>query len=191
MQPSAKSLANVLDFEQNSPLRVVMVYEDFEMAVQARKVCDLIVEESGAGAEAQLSVWRFDSFCSGDVRNAVGRQADRADVIVVAPRDLDRLPAEVDAWLKRWSTHRPAEPGALVAVFHPKAAQEGAKSNVALLLWRAAARAGMDFFSGTPDWTVRGLSSAVETPPTPRLEFVPPVGTTRSQHCSLGWGLDE
>jgi hypothetical protein len=169
MQPSAKSLANVLDFEQNPPLRVVMVYEDFEMAVQARKVCDLIVEESGAGAEAQLSVWRFDSFCSGDVCNAVGRQADRADVIVVAPHDLDRLPAEVDAWLKRWSTHRPAEPGALVAVFHPEAAQEGTQSNVALRLWRAAARAGYGFFRGTP---TDGATVQRSRTLTPRLEFV-------------------
>ena len=192
MQPSAKSLANILDVEQNPPLRVVVVYEDFEMAVQARKVCDLIVEESRVGAEVQLSVWRFDSFCSGDLRNAVGRQADQADVIVVAPRGLDRLPAEVDAWLKRWSTHRHAEPGALVAVFHPEAAQEGANSNVALRLWRAADRAGMDFFSGSPNWTARGLSSAVETPPAPRLDFVPPtVPTPGSQHCSLGWGIDE
>ena len=192
MRPSAKNLTNLLDVEQNPPLRVVMVYEDFEMAVQARKVCDLIVEQSGVGAEVQLSVWRFDSFGSGDLRNAVGRQADQADVIVVAPRNLDRLPAEVDAWLRRWSTHRHAEPGAFVAVFHPEAAREGTASRVALRLWRAADRAGMDFFSGTPDWTVRGRSSAVETPPTPRLDFVRPVGTTPgSQHCSLGWGIDE
>ena len=169
----------------------MMVYEDFDMAVQAKKVCDLLAQEAGVGDEVQLSVWRFDVIASDDPSNAAGPQAEQADVIVVAARDLDRLPAQVDDWLERWPAHRHAGPGALVAVFHPDAAQDGTTSGVALLLWRAAARAGMDFFSGTPDWTVR-LSSAPETQPTPRLDFAPPAGTALSnRHCSLGWGIDE
>lgn len=170
----------------------MMVYEDFDMAVQAKKVCDLLAQEAGVGDEVQLSVWRFDAIASGDPSNAAGPQAELADVIVVAARDLDRLPAQVDDWLEHWPAHRHPGPGALVAVFHPDAAQDGTTSSVALQLWRAAARAGIDFFSGTPDWTVRGLSSAPEARPTPRLDFVPPAGTTlSSQHGSLGWGIDE
>jgi hypothetical protein len=171
---------------------MMMVYENFDMAVQAKQVCDLLAQEAGVGDEVQLSVWRFDVIASGDPSNAAGPQAEQADVIVLAARDLDRLPAQVEDWLERWPAHWHAGPGALVAVFHPDAAQDGATSSVALLLRRAASRAGMDFFSGTPDWTVRELSSAPETRSTPRLDFVPPAGTAVSrQYCSLGWGIDE
>ena len=104
---------------------MMMVYEDFDMAVQAKKVCDLLAQEAGVGDEVQLSVWRFDAIASGDPSIAAGPQAEQADVIVVAARDLDRLPAQVEDWLERWPAHRHAGPGALVAVFHPDAAKDG------------------------------------------------------------------
>jgi hypothetical protein len=191
MNAPTGSSANAFDFGHPCPLRLMMVYEDFDMAVQAKKVCDLLAREAWVGDEVQLSVWRFDAIASGDPSNAAGPQAEQADVIVVAARDRDRLPAQVEDWLERWPAHRHAGQGALVEVFHPDAAKDGAASGVALLLWRAAARAGMDFFSGTPDWTVR-LSSAPETRPTPRRDFVLPAGATLSgRHGSLGWGIDE
>jgi hypothetical protein len=185
------SIANVFDFGHPCPLRLMMVYEDFDMAVQAKKVCDLLAHEAWVGDEVQLSVWRFDAIASRDPGNAAGPQAEQADVIVVAARDLDRLPAQVEDWLERWPAHRHAGQGALVEVFHPDAARDGATSSVALRLWQAAARAGMDFFSSTSDWTVR-LSRAPGTPTTPRLDLVPPTDEALSRrYCSLGWGIDE
>jgi hypothetical protein len=191
MNAPTGTIANVFDSGHPCPLRMMMVYEDFDMAVQAKKVCDLLAHEEWLGDEVQLSVWRFDAIASGDPSNAAGPQAEQADVIVVAARDLDRLPAQVEDWLERWPPHRKAGKGALVEVIHPDAAKDGATSSVALLLWRAAARAGMDFFSGTPDWTLR-LSRAPGTPKTPRLDLVPPTDAALSRrYCSLGWGIDE
>lgn len=169
----------------------MMVYEDFDMAVQAKKVCDLLAHEARVGEALQISIWRFDAIASGDPSIAAGPQAEQADVIVVAARALDRLPAPMEDWLERWPVHRHAGPGALIEVFHPDAAKGGGTSSVALLLRRAAARAGMDFFNGTTDWTVR-LAGSSETQPTPRFSFVPPAGAFfSSQHYSLGWGIDE
>lgn len=132
-------------------LKVVLVYEDFEMGVEGKRIFDLIAGEVGGIDAARLTVWRFDFFHSLELTDALSRQSEEADVIIVAPRDPHSLPPQVKRWLDHWSQHRKIASGALVSVFHPEAGPSVRGSNVALLLWRAANRAGMEFLcrSGT------------------------------------------
>jgi len=140
-------------------LHVVLVYEDFEMGVEGKKVFDLIAEEAGGEDVARLTVWRFDFFHSSALTLAVSRQAEEADVIIVAPRDPNHLPPQVRKWLERWPSRRRISSGALVAVFHPEASPSVGSSEGALLLWRAAERSGMDYFCRKAGFTTSGTGA--------------------------------
>ena len=127
-------------------LKVVLVYEDVEMGQQGKQVFDLIAREAGGKSAARLTVWRFDFLRSAGLTLAVSRQAEEADVIIVAPRNPNALPPHVQAWLERWPLRRKHGTGALVALFDPNVNALANSSDAALLLWRAAERAGMEFF---------------------------------------------
>ena len=133
--------------EADETLKVVLVYEDFEMGARGKEVFDLIAKEAGGEGAAQLTVWRFDFFQSAELTQAVTRETEVADVIIIAPRDPNQLPSQVQSWIEQWPLHRKIKTGALVMVFHPKAGDLAKTSDTALLLWRAASRAGMEFFS--------------------------------------------
>lgn len=132
--------------ESIETLKIVLVYEDFEMGTRGKDIFDLIAKEAGGAGAAQLTVWRFDFFQSAELTQAVTRQTEVADVIIVAPRDPNNLPARMKSWIEEWPQRRKTGAGALVAVFHPEAGTHAKSSDAALLLWRAAGRAGMDFF---------------------------------------------
>ena len=122
------------------------------MGVLGKKVFDLMAKEVGGESAARLTLWRFDFFHSMELTRVVSHQAEAADVLIIAPRDPNRLPAQVNAWLEQWPVRRKLETGALVAVFHSDASSVARSNDSALLLWRAATRARMDFIchSGQP-----------------------------------------
>lgn len=150
-------------FSSHEPqLQVVLVYEDLEMGRLGKNVFDQIAKEVGGEGAARLTVWRFDFFHAPELTHAVSRQAVAADVIIVAPRDPNHLPPQVRVWLEEWPAKRILESGALIAVFASDLPPPRAKSsNAALLLWRAACRAQMDFIcrNGTP----QGSNASTET----------------------------
>lgn len=148
-------------------LHVVLVYEDFEMGVEGKEIFDLIAREAGGEGEAHLTVWRFDFFHSPELTLALSRQAEEADVIIVALRNSSYLPPHVRRWLERWPQRRRNTGGAIVAVFHPDDAT-ARSSDAALQLWRAAERASMDFFARTKNVHTSGTGTtgaAASTPP--------------------------
>src|SRR4030095_883672 len=67
--------------------QVLTAYEDLTMALRAMNVVALVAREAGHILESQFSMWRFDCFSSPGMREAAVRQAQRADIIVVAPRN--------------------------------------------------------------------------------------------------------
>lgn len=131
-------------------LKVMLVYEDYGMGVQGKEIFDLIAKEAGGENAARLTVWRFDFFHPAELTRAVSRQAEEADVIIIAPRNPDILPPQVKAWLEQWPPRRKPGTGALIALFDPNVVGRAKSSDIALLLWRAAGRAGMDFFYRKP-----------------------------------------
>lgn len=133
------------------------------MATRGKAVYDLIAEQAGGEAAARLTVWRFDFFHSAELTRAVSRQAEEADVIIVAPRDPNCLPPQVKTWLELWPQRRKQGPGALIAVFHPDAKAQARSSDVALLLWRAASRAGIDFFCRSGTAAMSGQAATTHT----------------------------
>jgi len=167
-------------------LNVVLVYEDYEMGAEGKKIFDLIAKEAGGENAARLTIWRFDFFHSSELMLAVSRQAEEADVIIVAPRDPNHLPPQVKKWLERWPQRRQRATGALVAVFDPNNTEASRHSNAALLLWLAAERAGMDFFSRTAD----GVPDPVGLTRSASTNSLVPAMPTASSSCRQ-WGVNE
>jgi hypothetical protein len=125
-------------------LKVVLVYEDFQMGIHGKELLELIARQTG-GQAVRLTVRHFDFFHSAELTRTVTRRAEEADVIIVAPRDPNRLRPEVRGWLDRWPRQRKPGVGALVALFAPCVALTAQSSNVAFQLWHAAEQAQMDF----------------------------------------------
>ena len=127
--------------------RVLMAYEDSNMALRAMNVLILIAKEAGDNLDIQFSIWRFDFFNSPDMREAAVRQAERADLIVVVPKNSSgALPSPFTSWLEQWTGRRESCPGALVAVFDPATGPHLTPSVVVRQLHVAAGLTGMDFF---------------------------------------------
>lgn len=169
-----------------SELHVVLVYENFEMGVEGKRIFDLIAKEAGGPDNAQLTVWRFDFFHSAELVHALSRQAEEADVIIVAPRDANQLPPQVKHWLESWPTHRRIEGGAVVAIFKPDEGIDARTSDAALLLWRAAERAGMNFFCRAADPKASVKRQVRTTPVTALLVSDHPAPAHERQ-----WGVNE
>ena len=126
--------------------RVLMAYEDSNMALRAMNVLVLIAREAGDNLDIQFSIWRLDFFNSPDMREAAARQAERADVIVVVPKNRSGLPSAFRSWLEQRTGRREGRPGALVAVFDPATGPHLAASVAVRQLHAAAGLTGMDFF---------------------------------------------
>jgi hypothetical protein len=181
--------------ETAEPLKVVLVYEDFEMGARGKNVFDLIAKEAGGEGAAQLTVWRFDFFQSAELTQAVTRQTEVADVIIIAPRDPNHLPAQVQSWIELWPLRRKIKTGALVAVFHPEDGDQSGISDTALLLWRAASRAGMEFFSHQATPATRKSDTTLSANLTTRTSTQAPDAVTFNAFMlpdpKREWGLNE
>ena len=135
------------DFADDGPRpQVLVAYEDLDMALRAMNVVAIVAREAGNILEIQFSMWRFEFFNSPARREAAVRQAQQADIIVVASKNSSGLSASVTLWLEQWTGRRQVHPGALVAVFDPATGPHLATSFVVRQLHAAAGSTGMDFF---------------------------------------------
>ena len=127
--------------------QVLMAYEDLNMALRAMNVVALVAREAGDILKIQFAMWRFDYLNSPAMREAAVRQAQQADIIVVAPKNSSgRMSDSVTSWLEQWIGRRQVHPGALVAVFDPATGPHLATSFVVRQFHAAAGLTGMDFF---------------------------------------------
>jgi hypothetical protein len=130
----------------NPELRVLLVYEDWETALHAKRIFDVIAQAGREEVDARLSIWRFDFFHSPEIDGDIMNHSAGADIIILAPRSPDDLPAPVRRWLEIFPEKREAAGGALVAVFPPDAEVCVHSSRAAQMALGAAERAEMDFF---------------------------------------------
>jgi len=144
--------------------RVLMAYEDLNMAVRAMNVLDLITREVGDNFDMHFSMWRFDFFNSPDMLEAAVRQAQWADIIIFAPKNSGGLASPVTSWLEQWAGRRQVRPGALVVVLDPATGLKVATSFVVTQLQATAQLTGMDFFFSALRQFVPARAGSRESP---------------------------
>lgn len=177
--------------EVNSAFNVVIAYEDFETGQNARKTYDFLVEHLGNEFCLNNQMWKFDVLAMPKLREIAANDAAAADLILVALRGNNELPAEVREWMELW-LRQGTRAIAVVALFEVPGQPVG--NLIRDYLADVARRAKVEFFSQPGIW------------PAPASKQNPLVGGTRRWNAKtfsllagvvqsdpevLHWGINE
>jgi hypothetical protein len=132
--------------------RVVILYEDFRAAGQAKRAYDFLVANLTHEWRVSRQMWDFELLRIPELRDAAAEDARLAHVIIVACCGDGELPADVKEWIETWRTNG-AGPVALIALFEAPPERAGRTRAAQACLSRAAKRGRMDFFA----WPEVGL----------------------------------
>ena len=132
----ARSLAPNLD----SSVKVVIAYDNLDVAKRAEAVYDRLARRLRQTFEFQQRLWRFDVLEEDSLRAQAVRDAADADIVIVAMKDGSEVPEAVRRWLESL-LRRNSGATALVALLDRPGAP------VQPYLEDVARRGGMDFFA--------------------------------------------
>jgi len=134
--------------EKARPFRIVIVYENVPTAIRAREMSEQLAVDS------ECESWSFDLLGIAGVREHAALVASEADMIIVAARGDQALPAVVKDWIESWVPVKKSVPGALVALLDADASNQ---SSPYLYLQQIAGRGKMDFLSNVSGWLLRTI----------------------------------
>jgi hypothetical protein len=152
--------------ESDKPVfRVLMAYEDVATGGWAEKAYSQLMDHLAADFSVRHSRWRFDQFQSPAERARAVGEAAEANIIILATRQQDTLPAEARQWIEEWLDEKVLLPQALVALF--------SRANPPLrhFIEEVARRGRLDLFSWSLPLLIQDLA---ETPAVATLS-VPPL----------------
>lgn len=133
--------------------RVVIVYEDFRTAAQAKRAYDFLAANLTHEWQVTSQMWKFELLRIPELREMAANDAAKANLIIVSCHGDEELPAGVTDWIEMWQGEK-GEPVALVALFdRPPEQAEHARATQACLE-RVAKRGHMEFFT----WPEIGLA---------------------------------
>lgn len=153
-----------LPIQSKETWSVSVLYEDTDTRERAMGVCDHLMRQFWSDIEFDFNWWRF-SFLEDAVlaRQASGHAVD-ADILVIAVRGESELPPGVLDWLEQAVTVRGVREGAFIALLGGDSRDPRLmiRKNDAVL--RALAqRAGMDYFTGSPNALPGGLPASLDS----------------------------
>lgn len=135
--------------EANPAFNVVIAYEDFETGQHARKTYDFLVEHLGEEFCLHNQMWKFDVLAMPKLREMAASDAAAADIVMVAVRGSNELPAEVKEWMELWLSQG-TRAIAVVALFEDSG--QSIANLVQDYLAEVARRANVEFFSQPGVW---------------------------------------
>lgn len=138
------------DMESNPVFNVLIAYEDFEAGKHAKETYDFLAENLGRECHLTNQMWKFDVLSIPKLREIAVRDATMADIILLSSHG-EPLPDYVCKWIESWlmqGTHSLA----LVALFGPSEAQNGAAASLRQYLADVAKRGRMEFFAQPDAW---------------------------------------
>jgi len=96
-------------------LNVAVVYEDAVTREWARQVREQLIEEAGEKA-VHCTQWKIDDLRQPELFREGAVALAKADAIVIALYEQERLPAQFYLWLNLWLQQRDGLPGALIGL---------------------------------------------------------------------------
>jgi hypothetical protein len=178
--------------ESNIAFNVVIMYEEIEAGKLAKRACDSLIQNIGLDHGFTQQFWKFDALSIPVFQEAAGRDAARADFVVVSSQ-AGELPGPVLAWLQTW-LEQAATPLALVALFDP--GSETLQANaVRDFLSSLAERGGVEFFAPPSQQTDgslerRDYSSPSQSDPHHRV-WIPSIVQDEDYRGVTHWGINE
>jgi hypothetical protein len=126
--------------------RVVLVYEDFKAARQAKQAYDFLVANLTHEWQVTSQMWKFDLLRIRELRELAAEDALLADLIIVSCNGDGELPAGVRTWIEM-TLGSMADAVALVALLDCPPGQAERAQVTQGYLERVAQRAHMEFFT--------------------------------------------
>jgi hypothetical protein len=126
-------------------LNLALVYHDSVTHRWAEDVRDFIAEQAGGGAVQSTEVNISDLRGSSGFTRGIQAVA-KADAIVVAVHESNRLPGEFYLWVNLWLQVRSGRPGALVAVVGRTGENSSAWMETRRYLHDVAHQGGLELF---------------------------------------------
>jgi len=127
-------------------LHIMVLYDGLSAGLLAKQICDRICGRLPNGAEARLSLWRFDSMLKRGTEGRAYGDLREADVLLVAADGCQRLPQAVQKALDKWLAKGPV-PFGLVLILYGVEEAEKELSPTHSYLESLARKTRTDFFS--------------------------------------------
>jgi len=144
-QRKAQSKVMRVSIEDGYTLNVAMVFQDAATEAWTEDVRDLMVERVGEGA-VQSTEWNINSLPDPSTFTRGIQALAKADAIVIALHEADRLPGEFYLWVNLWLQVRSGKPGALIALVG-KSGEEGSEwIETRRYLHAVASQGGLELF---------------------------------------------
>ena len=121
--------------------KVVVAFDDTAASSPALKTCEYVVQQLGNDIQVRRKIVDFKEESTPQRRAAAARDAAKADMVIVAARDGEKLPDSMEQWIDQWAAQRSTDEGALVALLN------GSANRIRDRLANVARQAHMDFFS--------------------------------------------
>jgi hypothetical protein len=125
--------------------KVVVAFDDTATSSPALKTCEYVIQQLGGDIPVRRKIVDFNQ-TTPQRRAAAARDAAKADMVIVATRGEEDLPAPMQKWMDEWAANRSTDEGALVAILN-RGQSTAASGRVRAQLANVARQAHMDFFS--------------------------------------------
>jgi hypothetical protein len=170
--------------ETHPAFKIVIAYETFAAAIQAKTMSEQVVHQT----ESECDAWPFDLPSVGLIRERAIAAAAAADMIIVAASGAVELPDAVKEWIEHGLRQKGGSRAALVALPLDDWPISDEPLPLCACLQQIAERGGEDFFCNLRRWQQDAIESGYQLPePYSRMrEAVAP-----EYAASSGWGIND
>ena len=170
--------------ETHPAFRIVIAYETFAAAIQAKTLSEQVVQQT----ESECDAWPFDLLSVGLIRERAIAAAAAADMIIVAARGLVELPDAVKVWIEKGLRQKGGSRAALVALPLDDWPISDEPRPLCACLQQIADRNGVAFFCDLRHWQPDAIESGNRLPePYPKLR-----GDVAPEYSAAsGWGIND
>src|SRR6476469_6604485 len=91
--------------------KVVVAFDDTATSSPALKTCEYVIQQLGNDIQVRRKIVDLNQDTPRR-RAAAARDAAKADMVIVATRQEEHLPASLQEWMDQWTTNRSADEGA-------------------------------------------------------------------------------
>jgi hypothetical protein len=170
--------------ETNAAFKIVIAYETFAAAIQAKAMSEQLVHQT----ECQWDAWPFELLGVGLVRERAIAVTAAADMIIVAARGAVELPHGVKEWVEYGLRQKGGSRATLVALLPDDWPISDEPPPLCTRLQQIAERAGVDFVCNLGRWQQDATENAYqlsEPYPTMREDVAPEYS------AASGWGIND
>jgi hypothetical protein len=141
-----------LEQDVDTPVNVVVAYEDFYAGSRAKAVFDRIAGHLRSANFLKCEMWKFNVLEVPGLSRLAASEAARAHLIVVAAHEGRELLDAVQDWIRGRLVEKGEMPRALVAILNHDETVAGNRTPVATCLRKMAETAKVDFFCHASKW---------------------------------------